>query len=63
MVGHLFGAIICAALIVVGLLKFLAAKQKDGGFSVMLYMAAGVLALIITPVVTMLLSQLLWRRL
>jgi hypothetical protein len=63
MVGLLFGAIICVALILVGLWKFFVAEEKSSGFNAMLYMAAGVLALVVTPSVTMLFSKLVWERL
>jgi hypothetical protein len=63
MIGLLLGAIICAALIVVGVVRFITAKEKGGGFSAMLYMACGALALIIAPAVTMFLSKLLFGQL
>jgi hypothetical protein len=59
MLGLSLGAIICVALIVIGVVRFTAAKGTNGGFSAMLFMACGVLALIITPAVTMVLSNLL----
>ena len=40
MLGLSLGAIICVALIVIGVVRFTAAKGTNGGFSAMLFMAA-----------------------